>query len=143
MRLCASRRTIAFRRSWIASPPTEGPRSACSNPATIERTEGELSVAGQCALLGVARGSAYYRPRGDSAEELALMRRIGRVLTDHPMYGSRRVQAVLAREGTPVGRRHIRRLMCRMRHARGDSLPYPLTTLRAVPAPENRPVQSW
>lgn len=60
-------------------------------------------MAGQCALLGVARSSTYYRPRGDSAEELTLMLRSRRIFTDQPMYGSRRVQAVLAREGTPVG----------------------------------------
>jgi putative transposase len=42
------------------------------------------------------------------------MRRIDRIFTEHPMYGSRRVQAVLAREGTPVGRRRIRRLMRKM-----------------------------
>lgn len=68
----------------------------------------------QCALLGVARSSLYYRLTGDSAEELALMRRIDRIFTDHPMYGSRRMQGVLAREGTPVGRRRIRRLMRKM-----------------------------
>lgn len=56
------------------------------------------------ALLGVARSSLYYRPTGDSAEELALMRRIDRIFTDHPMYGSRRMQVALAREGAPAGR---------------------------------------
>lgn len=71
----------------------------------------ELSVVGQCALLGVARSSAYYRPVGDSQEELELMRRIDRHFTEHPVYGSRRIQVALAREGTPVGRRRIRRLM--------------------------------
>lgn len=38
----------------------------------IDRTK-PLSVVGQCALLGVARSSAYYRPVGDSQEELALI----------------------------------------------------------------------
>lgn len=71
----------------------------------------KLSVVRQCALLGVARSSLYYRPRGDSEEELALMRRIDRIFTEHPVYGSRRVQAVLCREGQPLGRRRIRRLM--------------------------------
>ena len=76
----------------------------------IERTP-KLSVAGQCALLGVARSSAYYRPVGDSQEELELMRRIDRHFTEHPVYGSRRIRVALAREGTPVGRRRVRRLM--------------------------------
>lgn len=70
-----------------------------------------LSVVGQCALLEVARSSAYYRPAGDSEEEVALMRRIDRHFTEHPVFGSRRIQVALAREGTPVGRRRVRRLM--------------------------------
>lgn len=77
----------------------------------IGRGKGKLSVVRQCALLGVARSSAYYRPMGDSDEELALMRRIDRIFTEHPVYGSRRIQVALAREGTSVGRRRIRHLM--------------------------------
>ena len=37
---------------------------------------GELSLARQCALLGVSRSSQYYTPAGESAENLALMRRL-------------------------------------------------------------------
>ena len=37
---------------------------------------GELSLARQCALLGVSRSSQYYAPSGESAENLALMRRM-------------------------------------------------------------------
>ena len=33
--------------------------------------EAGLSVSRQCALLGVARSGFYYRPRPESAEELA------------------------------------------------------------------------
>src|SRR5574338_35938 len=87
---------------------------AAERRAMIVRTDNTLSVVRQCALLGVARSSAYYRAEGDSAEELGLMQRIDRIFTDHPMYGSRRVQVMLAREGVPVGRRRIRRLMRRM-----------------------------
>lgn len=79
----------------------------------IDRTN-PLSVVGQCALLGVARSSAYYRPVGDSQAELELMRRIDRHFTEHPVYGSRRIQVALAREGTPVGRRRVRRLMSKL-----------------------------
>jgi hypothetical protein len=34
------------------------------------------SVSRQCALLGVARSSFYYRPRPETAEELELLRRL-------------------------------------------------------------------
>ena len=79
----------------------------------IER-DGALSVVRQCAVLGVARSSVYYRPVEDSEEELELMTQIDRIFTAHPMYGSRRIQAVLGREGTQVGRRRVRRLICRI-----------------------------
>src|SRR6202022_1227515 len=73
--------------------------------------EAGLSVSRQCTLLGIARSSFYYRPRPESAEELDLLKRLDRIFTDHPVYGSRRLQVALSREGVSVGRRRIRRLM--------------------------------
>ena len=67
--------------------------------------EAGLSVSRQCALLGVARSSFYYRPRPEFAEELELLKRLDRIFTDHPVYGSRRLQVALSREGISVGRR--------------------------------------
>src|SRR6516162_3143242 len=49
--------------------------------------------------------------RPESAEELDLLNRLDRIFTDHPVYGSRRLQVALQREGVLVGRRRIRRLM--------------------------------
>src|SRR6478609_5422579 len=72
--------------------------------------EAGLSVR-QCTPLGVARSGFYYRPRPESAEELELLERLDRIFTDHPVYGSRRLQVALLREGIPVGRRRVRRLM--------------------------------
>jgi transposase InsO family protein len=62
-------------------------------------------------LLGIARSSFYYQPRPVSAEELDLLNRLDRIFTEHPVYGSRRLQVALLREGISVGRRRIRRLM--------------------------------
>ena len=70
-----------------------------------------LSVSRQCTLFGIARSSFYYRPRPASAEELDLLNRLDRIFTEHPVYGSRRLQVALWREGISVGRRRIRRLM--------------------------------
>jgi putative transposase len=42
------------------------------------------------------------------------MRRIGGVYTDHPFFGSRRMAAWLRREGHPVSRKRVGRLMRRM-----------------------------
>ena len=73
--------------------------------------EAGLSVSRQCALLGVVRSSFYYGPRPESAEELELLKRHDRIFTGHPVYGSRRLQVALLREGGSVSRRRIRRLM--------------------------------
>jgi putative transposase len=78
--------------------------------------EAGLSVSRQCALFGVARSSFYYRHRPESAEELEpLTSQAARpdfhLFTDHPIYGSRRLQVALLRERIQVGRRRVRRLM--------------------------------
>src|SRR2546423_13784187 len=73
--------------------------------------EAGLSISRQCALLGVARSSFYYRPGPESAEELELLKRLDRIFTDHPVYGSRRLQVALWREGISGGRRRVPRLM--------------------------------
>ena len=71
----------------------------------------ELSIARQSQLLTISRSSVYYRPKPASADELDLLKRLDELFTENPMYGSRRMQAMLKREGVQVGRRRIRRLM--------------------------------
>jgi putative transposase len=63
----------------------------------------------QCALLGLAHSTWYYRPAGESAENLALMRLIDEQYLRTPFYGSRKLAAVLG-----VNRKRIQRLMRRM-----------------------------
>jgi hypothetical protein len=45
----------------------------------------------------------YYRPRPERAEELELLERLDWIFTDDPVYGSRRLQVALLREGISVG----------------------------------------
>jgi putative transposase len=90
----------------------------------------ELSINRQCRLLGIARSSFYYRPSPASAAEVDLLNRLDRTFTEHPVYGSRRLQVALLREGISVGRRRIRRLMrklglCAIRPKRNTSKPHP------------------
>ncbi len=59
----------------------------------IER-DGPVSLSRQCALLGVSRSSRYYRPKGESAENLALMRRMDELHMAYPFYGSRQLMRV-------------------------------------------------
>jgi putative transposase len=63
-----------------------------------------LSLSRQCALIGISRSSLYYRPRGDSPENLALMRRIDELFLKYPFYGSRQMARHLGREGWSAGR---------------------------------------
>ena len=77
----------------------------------VDREHPSLSIARQFALLGVARSSLYYRPREASGENPALMQAMDRQYLDTPFYGSRRMKVWLAREGIPVSRKRVQRLM--------------------------------
>lgn len=70
-----------------------------------------LSVTRQAKRLSLSRSSVYHGPRPGSQEELDLLKRLDERFTENPMYGSRRLQVMLKREGVLVGRRRIRRLM--------------------------------
>ncbi len=74
----------------------------------------EFSLSLQAALLGVSRSGLYYKPVSPSKEEVALRHRIDEVYTRWPFYGSRRIAAVLKREGLPVGRARIQTAMREM-----------------------------
>jgi len=56
--------------------------------------------------LGLARSSRYYLPAGETAENLALMRRLDEQYTKTPFYGSRKLAFALG-----VNRKRIQRLM--------------------------------
>jgi putative transposase len=87
---------------------TAGPVSARRNwiePCT------ELSLRQQCELVGLSRSGYYYEPVPESEENLALMRRLDELNLEHPVYGSRRLRALLAREGLAVNRKRVVRLL--------------------------------
>ena len=71
----------------------------------------QLSLSRRCRLLGISRGSLYDRPRGESPENLALMRRIDEQYLKTPWYGARQMARTLRRQGYPVGRKRVGRLM--------------------------------
>ena len=77
----------------------------------IEPEHPSLSVRRQCQLLDLARSGLYYEPRGESPENLALMRLIDETYTRWPFYGVRRMTAWLRREGHAVNPKRVRRLM--------------------------------
>lgn len=101
--------------------------------ALVEPGVGAPSIRRQCTLIGLNRSSWYEkeRPATESEENLALLRRIDELYTAHPFYGSRKMTAVLRREGWAVNRKRVRRLM-RLMGLRSLA-PHPETS-RAHPA---------
>ncbi|MBT8360031.1 MAG: IS3 family transposase [Desulfobacterales bacterium] len=73
-----------------------------------------LSISRQAKLIGISRGSVYYRPKPVSAVDLALMRQIDELHLEHPFMGSRMLRDQLNRKGFEVGRKHVKTLMRKM-----------------------------
>ena len=63
----------------------------------------------QCELLELCRSSYYYECCPETAENLALMRRLDPLHLEPPVYGSRRLTALLRRAGQRVNRKRVRR----------------------------------
>ena len=117
----------------------------------IEAGHPDLSIGKQCALLSISRSSFYYRPKGETALNLALMRRIDEQFLETPFYGVRQMTWHLRNDGHPVNEKRIRRLMRLMglmpiyqkpntsKAAKGHkTYPYLLKELRV-----GRPNQVW
>ncbi len=79
--------------------------------AMIVRRHPGPSLSRQCRLLSISRSSFYYAPKGESPDNLALMRRIDELFLKYPFYGSRQMARQLRRDGVRVGRHRVRRLM--------------------------------
>ena len=77
----------------------------------VDRQHPALSTVRQCALLDMSRSCLYYRPRGTSSQDLALMKEIDRQYLATPFYGSRRMKVWLGRQGYQVNRKRVQRLM--------------------------------
>ena len=71
----------------------------------------ELSLQRQCELVRISRSGFYYEPLPESPENLALMRRLDELHLEHPVYGSRRLTALLQREGREINRKRVARLL--------------------------------
>ncbi len=99
----------------------------------VDRRHGSRSIVRQCALLGVSRSSLYHRPKETSQQALSLMRELDRQYLETPFYGSRRMKASLDRQGMPVSRKRVQRLMRLM--GLGAIYRQPRTS---QPAPERR-----
>jgi putative transposase len=79
--------------------------------ALVDRDDPVLAIVAQCRLLKIARSTLYYRPAAIDPDDLAVMRRMDELYLASPFYGSRRMVAVLRREGRVINRKRVRRLM--------------------------------
>ena len=77
----------------------------------IERGHPDLSIARQCGLLSIARSSFYHAPRGETDENLALMRKIDAQFLETPFFGVRQMTWHLRNTGHWVNEKRIQRLM--------------------------------
>src|SRR5205807_1699833 len=80
----------------------------------------------QCVLIGLPRSTYYYEAVEPDATDLMLMRRVDEIYTARPFYGSRRIAAVLQREGHAVNRKRIQYITHELGLA--GQLPGPVTS---------------
>ena len=69
----------------------------------VDRERPSLSTARQCALLGVARSSLYYRPREASGENLALMQANGQAVPGYTLLRVEAHEGLAGAGGRPAG----------------------------------------
>jgi putative transposase len=96
--------------SWTGSKK-KLPSSIAERRRWITPGDDRLSIAEQCRLLGLARSTYYHAGVGESDANLRLMRLIDEQYLHTPFYGSRGMTQWLLRQGYPVNRKRVRRLM--------------------------------
>jgi len=74
----------------------------------------KLSKRQQCELIGLNRGSLYYKPVGESEENLQIMRKMDEHYLKHPTAGVLRMQDFLFTLSFLVNHKRVRRLMRKM-----------------------------
>jgi putative transposase len=83
----------------------------------LEREAPELPLSTQAELLSLSLSSPYYKRVGPSAREIAIKHRIDEIYNQHPIYGSRRITAVLLREGWLISLPTVQNYMREMDNA--------------------------
>ena len=79
----------------------------------IDRSH-SLSITRQAKLIGISRGSVYYKAKPVNEKDLSIMRRIDELHLEHPFMGARMLRDQLNRDNIDIGRKRVRTLMKRM-----------------------------
>jgi putative transposase len=77
----------------------------------VDWPEKHFSLNRQCELLSLHKSGLYYQPKGESQQNLQLMRKIDEQYLKTPFAGYRMMSELLRREGEAVNEKRIRRLM--------------------------------
>ena len=80
----------------------------------INKQHPQLSLVRQCALLDLNRSSLYYQPVKQSSDNVTLMNEIRDLHERYPMYGYRKVHALLLRQGWQINIKRVYRLWSNM-----------------------------
>lgn len=82
----------------------------------VDPEDPRMGLRRQCALLSIHRSGVYYKPLGENAMNLGIMKLIDRKYLEHPHMGVIRMWAYLVKdEGLNINRKRVRRLMRLMR----------------------------
>ena len=76
----------------------------------IDKSNQSISVSRQCELIGLSSSAYYYKPKPINSITLVIMNKIDELYTQYPFYGTRRMTALLQREGFLINRKKTRRL---------------------------------
>lgn len=71
----------------------------------------KVSIQKQCRILGLSRTAHYYKPKGESEENLQIMKKIDKEHIEHPAKGVVDMTDFLLENNFKVGLRRVRRLM--------------------------------
>ena len=96
--------------SWTGSKK-KLPSSIAERRPWVTPGDKRLSITQQCQLLDLPRSTYYHAGRGESDENLKLMRLIDEQYLHTPFYGSRGMTQWLIRQGYDVNRKRVQRLM--------------------------------
>ncbi|MFC1467910.1 IS3 family transposase [Verrucomicrobiota bacterium] len=80
--------------------------------AQLVRKKSKISLRRQCDLLGISRSLIYYLPKGESEENLRIMKEIDKLHLEDASAGARRMRDYLRRMEWPnISRGRVKRLM--------------------------------
>lgn len=86
-------------------------RTVKEREALVSKHDKEISVRRQCKILVINRSNLYYQHKGESEQNLKVMRLMDEIYLDNPTYGVLRMQDELLEHDITINVKRVRRLM--------------------------------